>query len=128
MRALGWSEYVLPDAAIYFVHPPLRVITDINLRNLKQLEIVTAYLDRDGEGFKVPQGCELWLRDAAEGKRRECVPVRSWVDHGKRTVSFEPPWERDAHTSHHLHEDDSKCGIHSVLFSVVSLILSLHRI
>jgi hypothetical protein len=108
MHALGWREYVLPDAAVYFVHTTLRVTTDIDLRNLKQLEIVTGYLDRDGEGFKVPQGCELWLRDAAEGKRRDCVPVRNWVDHGKRSVSFEPPWERDILGSHHLHEDQSK--------------------
>jgi hypothetical protein len=111
MQALGWNEHVLPDAAVYFVHPTLRVITDIDLRNLKQLEIVTTYLDRDGEGFKVPQGCELWLRDAAEGKRRECVPVRNWIDHGNRSVSFEIPSETQG--SHHLHEDDSKFGRHS---------------
>jgi hypothetical protein len=111
LQALGWSEHVLPDAAVYFVHPNLRVVTDIDMRNLKQLEIVTAYLERDGDGFKVPQGCELWLRDAAEGKRRDCVPVRNWVDHGKRVVSFEPPWERE---SHYLHEDDSKCGCRAI--------------
>lgn len=106
LHALGWIEYVLPDAAIYYVHPTLRVTTDINLRNLKQLEIVTSYLERNGEGFKVPQGYELWLRDAAEGKRRECVPVRNWVDHIQRHISFEGPEERHAH--HHLHEDDSE--------------------
>jgi hypothetical protein len=124
MRALGWSEYVLPDTAIHFVHPTLRVITDIDLRNMKQLEIVSEYLDRDGEGFKVPQGCELWLRDAADGKRRECVPVRTWVDHGKRSVSFEPPWERDAHGNHHLHEDDSKCDLYSDLIQNIWLKIS----
>lgn len=104
MFALGWIEYVLPDAAVYYVHPTMHVTTDIDLRNLKQLEIVTAYLERNGEGFKVPQGCELWLRDAAEGKRRECVPIRTWIDHTKREVSFELPTERAAHH----HEDDSK--------------------
>jgi hypothetical protein len=97
-----------------YVHPTMRVTTDINLRNLKQLEIVTGYLDRNGEGFKVPQGCELWLRDAAEGKRRECVPVRNWIDHAKRSVSFEPPSEENGHESRHVHEHDSMCK--SVLF------------
>jgi hypothetical protein len=106
LHALGWVEYVLPDAQTYFFHPTMRVTTDINLRNLKQLEIVTGYLDRNGEGFKVPQGCELWLRDAAEGKRRECVPVRNWIDHTKRSVSFEPPSEENGHESRHVHEHD----------------------
>ena len=121
MYTLGWSEYVLPDAAVYFVQSNLRITTDIDLRNSRQLEIVTEYLDRDGEGFKVPQGCELWLRDAAEGKRRECVPVRNWVDHGQRTVSFEPPWEPEMHGSHHLQEEHSKSDIHCPTFQTVGL-------
>lgn len=110
LHALGWIEYVLPDAAIYYVHPTMRVVTDIDLRSVRQLDLVMKYLDRgtSGEGFKVPQGCELWVRDAANGKKKDCVPVRNWVDHVKRFVSFEPPSERHGEGSQHLHEDDSE--------------------
>lgn len=62
----------------------------------------------------MPQDCELWLRDAAEGKRRECVPVRYWVDHTRRVIGFEVPHEREA-MRHHGNEDDSAL-LSAVLF------------
>ncbi|KAF7984725.1 hypothetical protein HWV62_11654 [Athelia sp. TMB] len=114
LHTIGWIEYVLPDAATYYVHPTLRVVTDIDLRNERHLNNVMGYLDRGtgtgGEGFKVPQGCELWVRDAAKGRRRDCVPVRNWVDHVKRLVSFEAPSDRDGEGGHHMHEDDKLDG------------------
>ncbi|KZP09953.1 hypothetical protein FIBSPDRAFT_759103 [Athelia psychrophila] len=113
LHSLGWIEYVLPDSSTYYVHPTLRVVTDVELRKERQLKIVMAYLDRgtgtSGDAFKVPQGCELWVRNAVEGKRRDCVPVRNWVDHVKRIVSFDVPSE-NAEGNHHLHEDEKLDG------------------
>jgi hypothetical protein len=96
LHSLGWIEYVLPDATFYYVHPTLRVTTDIDLRNMKKLEAVTVYFDRKDSTFAgsggggAPVGVELGLRDAASAKR-DWVPVRCWVDHKKRGVTFDPP-------------------------------------
>ncbi|KAJ3512998.1 hypothetical protein NMY22_g15172 [Coprinellus aureogranulatus] len=89
--------------------PTLRVTTDVNLRDEKVLEDVTAWLDANpavrtvGTGTGGPvrgSGVEVWLRDATPGdstKRRRVnrrAPqggryTRAWVDHLARTVVVE---------------------------------------
>lgn len=99
LHDLGWIEYVLPDATFYYVHPTLRVTTDIDLRRIQKLEAVTAYFDRQKDigDRRGSQGTELWLREMTgrTTKRRGDVftPVKSWVDHRKRTVVVDNVWE-----------------------------------
>lgn len=91
LHDLGWVEYHLPDGTFYYVHPTLRVTTDVNLRNERLLDDVTTWLDANppfgnsgvgahpgygatddsfiGTGTgkppsKVGNGVEVWLRDA----------------------------------------------------------------
>ncbi|TEB32086.1 hypothetical protein FA13DRAFT_284021 [Coprinellus micaceus] len=45
LHDLGWVEYHLPDGTSYYVHPTLRVTTDVNLRSERLLDDVTDWLD-----------------------------------------------------------------------------------
>lgn len=106
LHQLGWIEYVLPDASVYYVHPTLRITTDINLRNVKKLEAVVAYLAYPNTTTKdssPAMGSELWLREieptkSKRSKAREVfAPVRCWVDHKRRSVSFDPLQTESGH-------------------------------
>ncbi|KAI0638617.1 hypothetical protein C8Q77DRAFT_1047520 [Trametes polyzona] len=93
IRALGWTEYVLPDSSYYYHHAEWRVTTDIDLRNPKKLQIVTEYLREKlprETTMPPPAGWELWLKDVGVMKR-EVVPVKSWVNHQMRIITSEPP-------------------------------------
>lgn len=99
LRDLGWLEYVLPDATLYYVHPTLRVTTDIDLRQPKNLDAVTTFFDRqkDAGEHSVGGGMELWLREAPEPASKKkrgdwFVPLKAWVDHRKKTVVLDPVW------------------------------------
>ncbi|TCD65970.1 hypothetical protein EIP91_001962 [Steccherinum ochraceum] len=91
-HALGWSEILLPDSSVYYVNRSMRVTVDVDLRNSKKLEAVTEYLDRKlpEEVALPPLGWELWLKEADETKKG-FVPVRNWVNHEARSLSFKPP-------------------------------------
>lgn len=56
------------------------------------LQAVTAYLDKKvpDETNVPPEGWEIWLRDEA-GSYREFAPVKCWVNHGAKSLSFQPP-------------------------------------
>ena len=105
LAEMGWSEYHLPDGTTYYVHPTLRVTTDVNLRDDPVLDGVSAYLGMDnGVGGRplvvVPAGCEIWLREqlvdtpaskkgrGSKGKKNK--PSRKLetylVDHSLRSV------------------------------------------
>jgi hypothetical protein len=84
LQEFGWIEYQLPDGIVYYVHPTRRVTTDIDLRQNKKLDAVTAFLDRH-RNTVVPIGMELWIREG-EITKKGFVPVNFWVDHGRRVV------------------------------------------
>ncbi|VDC04132.1 unnamed protein product [Peniophora sp. CBMAI 1063] len=86
---LGWLMHVLPDTTVYFTHPGLRIVTDIDLRLEGAMRDVSRYLG--GPRVRPPAGWELWLRSAG------IIPVRapehSFVHHENRIVvpvSYEP--------------------------------------
>jgi hypothetical protein len=79
----NWTQYVRPDGSSYYVRPTLRVTTDVDLQDAKNLEHVTAYLAR--ERLEAPAGMEVWLRvDATKDDLALCI---TWVDHKKRAIS-----------------------------------------
>lgn len=78
----------------------MRVTTDVDLRNQSRLQAVSAYLEGDELG-KGAKGLESWLRDVGN-KKHEFHPVRMWVDHKTRRISFEQ------HTVSHM--DESKAN------------------
>lgn len=96
LNSLGWTEHVLPDTTAYYTHNAMRVTTDADLRSPAKLKAVTAYLDRKlpAEMSLPPDRWELWLRDAGT-MRDDFVPIRNWVNHGARTLSFDPPPDND---------------------------------
>lgn len=107
LHNFGWVEYVLPDASFYYVHPTLRVTTDIDLRSTKKLELVTSYLDHKDAG--APAGLEIWLQNSSTSKH-DFVPYRIWIDHRKRGVSFDSPLARDGDVGGSKHPgDDREC-------------------
>lgn len=109
-KALGWSEHVLPDNSIYYSHHDLHVVTEVDLRNPKKLEGVAEYIDkkRPNEVVLPPQGWELWLRDGSKVPF-EFVPVRAWVSHKDRVLTFEPPSMPAGEAAVGLSEDEREC-------------------
>ncbi|KAH8092509.1 hypothetical protein BXZ70DRAFT_898238 [Cristinia sonorae] len=110
LQVLGWSEFVLPDSSVYYFNHGMRITTDIDLRNIKNLEAVTEYLDRKlpEEVALPPAGWELWLRDAGSGKTG-FAPARSWINHVAKSLSFTPPptMNGEADTAvDHINDDD----------------------
>ncbi|KAL0950327.1 hypothetical protein HGRIS_010298 [Hohenbuehelia grisea] len=99
LHHFGWIEYVLPDASFYYVHPTLRVATDIDLRNVKKLDAVTKHLEiknsSTGYGYGATNGWELWLREMDEGKKRkgkdEMAFLKCWIDHKRRILTYNSP-------------------------------------
>lgn len=87
------------------MHPTLRVTTDIDLRRIKKLEAITSYFDHKDSG--APVGLEMWLRDM-ESKKHDFVPIINWVDHKKRTVTFDPSYSSNARSSVAIGDDDRK--------------------
>ncbi|KDQ63953.1 hypothetical protein JAAARDRAFT_213726 [Jaapia argillacea MUCL 33604] len=120
LQAQGWIEYVLPDSVVYFFHPSMHITTDINLRNSKKLDVVTAYLENGlpEESGLPPMGWELWLRDAGSSHRQghDFVPVKHWVHHGARVLSFENP--RDGDVTQSLSNDDSELLFYLFISSI----------
>jgi hypothetical protein len=109
LQSKGWLEYVLPDSTVYYIHPSMRVTTDIDLRNPQRLQAVSTYFEGDAFGMAgkgAGKGCEMWLRDVSKN-RVDFHPVRMWVDHGRRQVSFDPPSSSDDRSP----GDDSKRSI-----------------
>lgn len=110
LQSLGWTEFLLPDSSIYYHHRGMRITTDIILRNTKKLEAVTEYLDRKlpEEVSLAPEGWELWLRDADISKHG-FSPIRSWVNHNAKALSFDPPPARAGEVAtlpDHITDDD----------------------
>ena len=79
--------------------------TDIDLRNSKKLEAVAASLDHKDSG--APVGMEIWLKNASKSKH-DFVPLRIWIDHRKRAVSFDSSTGDVSGTKHA--GDDRECG------------------
>ncbi|KAF8633517.1 hypothetical protein AX17_004430 [Amanita inopinata Kibby_2008] len=97
LRELGWIEFHLPDASVYYVHPAQRIVADVELRSERLLDAVMKHLSSEQHERSVeaaPGGgtAELWLRDGGNGKRG-FVPVRWWVDHEERTVMVDKTFE-----------------------------------
>ncbi|KAF8520743.1 hypothetical protein BU17DRAFT_46313, partial [Hysterangium stoloniferum] len=130
-----WTEHILPSSAYYYSHAATRTVTDIDLRNEKKLSAVTQYLkdkrppqsdkvslnekNRDGDAVRllraestsrIEEGVDLWLRDANPGLLTnnpgwELMPMRNWVLHATRAVTFHPPTDRD-YAPEDLSDDD----------------------
>ena len=102
---LGWLAHVLPDTTVYFTHPGLCIVTDVDLRKEGALRDISNYLG--GPRVRPPPGWELWLRGI--GKLSVRVPDHFFVHHEKRwvvPVSYEPepaepsvPEREPSHTS-----------------------------
>ncbi|KAK0212739.1 hypothetical protein DFS33DRAFT_1377207 [Desarmillaria ectypa] len=87
LNQLGWIEFSLPDSTAYYVHPTLRVTTDMELRNSKKLDLVTSYFDNYKDELAPPGGMELWLRESPRKKKRDPPLAGWWIDHKSRSVS-----------------------------------------
>jgi hypothetical protein len=84
LHTLGWIEYILSDASFYYMHPTHRLVTDINLRIVKNLEAVGEHLDHMD-----PTVPEASLKDGSSAERHGgFAPLVIWIDHRKRVVSF----------------------------------------
>jgi hypothetical protein len=108
LQHAGWTEYVLPDSSLYFVHPGMHITTDVDLRDPKKLDAITAFLDNDltSHSSFVPKGgdgWEMWLRDGPVSKRQSKI-LRTWVNHRMRAVFADPP----ARNLDGVSEDDSE--------------------
>ncbi|KZT29536.1 hypothetical protein NEOLEDRAFT_1056631 [Neolentinus lepideus HHB14362 ss-1] len=92
-QARGWVEYTLPDGSSYYVHANMRVTTDIDLHHPKKLEAVTAYFDqKTAEELALPlAGWEMWLREAHDKGKHGLLPIRHWINHEAKVLSFSPP-------------------------------------
>jgi len=90
---MGWRHITLPDNAVYFYHPTLRVTTDIDLRTPSKLDAVTSYLQENSidEAFLPPEGWESWLVDSNVGKKHSPKPISSWVNHAEKILTFASP-------------------------------------
>ena len=82
---------------MYYTHPGARITTDIDLADARRLRAVATYLDRKipHEMNVPPAGWEVWLRNESV-RHGELVPVRCWVNHDARTLSYSPPTEDGA--------------------------------
>lgn len=133
--SLGWTEHVLPSSAYYYSHAETRTVTDIDLRNEKKLAAVTSYLQekrtpkastidlrgKNGETIHsvrtitielpIEESIDLWLRDANTNSKAKdgtdwvFMPMKNWVLHASRAVTFDSPSER-GHALEDLSDDD----------------------
>ncbi|KAH9939244.1 uncharacterized protein BXZ73DRAFT_43685, partial [Epithele typhae] len=109
LRALGWSEYVLPDSSTYFHHAAKRVTTDIDLRNPRFLTHVTEHIEKTLPVQTVlppPIDWELWLKSVP--LRKEGRAEQSWVNHKMRLITADPPptVSNDGVVTERFSEDD----------------------
>jgi hypothetical protein len=138
--SLGWTEHILPSSAYYYSHAATRTVTDIDLRNEKKLFAVTQYLkdkcspksekvdlnekNRDSDTIRhiraesrlrIEDGVDLWLRDANPGLLAnnpdwEFTPMRNWVLHATRAVTFHPPTDKDF-SPEDISDEDRACNL-----------------
>lgn len=90
---------------MYYVHPTRRVTTDIDLRQNKILDAITAYFENYKDSGGAPPGLEIWIRDAQVTKRG-FAPERFWVDHRQRIVSSD--WSHESATGTKKPIDDDR--------------------
>ncbi|TFK46997.1 hypothetical protein OE88DRAFT_1637432 [Heliocybe sulcata] len=92
-QARGWTEYPLPDGSSYYMHADMRVVTDINLRDPKKLDAVSTYFEQKTpeELALPPADWEMWLREAHGKGKHGLLPVRHWINHEAKVLSFSPP-------------------------------------
>ncbi|KAF8885753.1 hypothetical protein BD779DRAFT_1673485 [Infundibulicybe gibba] len=106
-HAHGWTEYLLPDESVYYVHQTYQVVTDVDLSDGELLDVVMAYLENHGD--VIPHGQEFWLQDVGP-RGGGFVPLRCLVDHTKQSVMFDSLREADGgcerHRIHHGCRDD----------------------
>ncbi|KAJ8698975.1 hypothetical protein PTI98_005621 [Pleurotus ostreatus] len=104
LHQFGWIEYILPDSSFYYVHPTLRVTTDIDLRNIQNLDVVNKYLERKdggssyGYGTVASNGWEIWLRESGVKSKKKGGKddfVKCWIDHKRRILTYNSPDGRD---------------------------------
>lgn len=135
---------MLPSSSYYYSHAATRTVTDIDLRDDKKLAAVKSYLNSkrspSGSGEKdnvkddsilrradstlrIEEGIDLWLRDANPGlptkggSEWEFMPMRNWVLHATRAVTFDPP--SDFHATEDMSDEDRKyCSF--ILFGMTS--------
>lgn len=78
---LGWAEHALPDSTSYFVHPTLRVTSDVDPRaeGVASLSMEELWTDGQGHSLLVPDEGrrEIWLKGELPSKGLE----RLLVDH-----------------------------------------------
>ncbi|KAI0320266.1 hypothetical protein OF83DRAFT_1105870 [Amylostereum chailletii] len=86
---LGWRMHILPDTSVYFMHPALHVVTDMDLRYPAKMHEVTRFL---GKAPLPPLDWEAWLRSG--GKKHNFAPAQAWVNHAKKIVSLDRNPER----------------------------------
>ena len=67
--------------------------------------------------LRIEEGIDLWLRDASSGlpikggSEWEFMPMRNWVLHATRAVTFDPPSEYHA-TTEDISDEDRKWHFH----------------
>ncbi|KAL4257782.1 hypothetical protein AB1N83_010513 [Pleurotus pulmonarius] len=112
LHQFGWIEYILPDSSFYYVHPTLRVTTDIDLRNIQNLDVVNKYLERKdggssyGYGTVVSNGWEIWLRESGVKSKKKGGKddfVKCWIDHKRRILTYNSP---DGREGSHIEDED----------------------
>ncbi|KAF8870998.1 hypothetical protein BD779DRAFT_1680692 [Infundibulicybe gibba] len=85
----GWTECLVPDESIYYVHPIRQLVTDIDLRDAKLLDAMVAYVEDHCNGL-VALNRDLWLRDTGLHEN-EFLPLRCWVNHQEQSVTSDRP-------------------------------------
>ncbi|KAF8885755.1 hypothetical protein BD779DRAFT_657191 [Infundibulicybe gibba] len=85
-HAHGWTEYLLPDESVYYVHQTYQIVTDVDLSDEELLDVVTAYLEDHGDD--IPPGQEFWLQDVGP-RGGGFIPLRCLVDHTKQSVMLD---------------------------------------
>ena len=110
-QLFGWTEHVLPRASVYYSQRASQVVTDINLKNTKDLHSVLGHLQSASlsahryDSVLSPSGWELWLRDKGNGDPSGFVPLRIYVNHAEQVLTVDRP-ELPAQG---LSEDDRTC-------------------
>ncbi|PCH40711.1 hypothetical protein WOLCODRAFT_136952 [Wolfiporia cocos MD-104 SS10] len=92
IESLGWQQHSLPDSSFYYAHPELRIVTDLDLRDLLKMQAVTAYVEKTlrKEVMMPFPDWELWLRED-ESSQVGFQAIKLWVNHRTRLLAFDPP-------------------------------------
>ncbi|KAI9509567.1 hypothetical protein F5148DRAFT_742633 [Russula earlei] len=94
--SVEWREYLLPDGTRYFSNLTLNIVTDVDLRDIERLDIVTRFFNGRDVEILIPPEWELWLRNGSESTT-EFTPLMAWVHHGSRMVVFARPGSDPRH-------------------------------